>query len=111
MQKMFKFWYSNEKVLEKHKINCNEQEITSIKTSNERHIILEKIIFIMIPLYFRIYSDFECDNQIDNSYLWEIKQLNIYKQNAVCSGYYIVIWIKWCLEVWLLSFSIRLWTM
>ena len=30
--------FSNEKVVEKHKIKCCQQEITSIKCSNDSHI-------------------------------------------------------------------------
>ena len=55
--------YSNEKVLNKHKFKCHQQEITSIRTSNESHIYWKKY-FHKIPLYFRIHADFECDNEI-----------------------------------------------
>ena len=48
--------YSSEKVLEKHKFKCNQQEITSIRTSNESHIYWKKY-FHKIPLYFRVYGD------------------------------------------------------
>ena len=51
--------YTNDKVLQKHKFKCNQQEITTIKTSNESHIYWKKY-FHKIPLYFRIYADFEC---------------------------------------------------
>ena len=50
--------YSNEKVLENINLNVNQQEITSIRTSNESHIYWKKY-FHKIPLYFRIYADFE----------------------------------------------------
>ena len=50
--------YSNEKVLNKHKFKCQQQEITSIRTSNESHIYWKKY-FHKIPLYFRVYADFE----------------------------------------------------
>ena len=66
-----------------------QQEITSsIRTSNESHIYWKKY-FHKIPLYFRIYADFECNNEIDNSNMGN-KTTNIYNQNAVCNGYYIV---------------------
>ena len=42
-----------------------------------------------VPLYFRKYADFECNKEIDNSAMSE-KTTKIYKQNAVCKGYYIV---------------------
>ena len=45
--------------------------------------------FHKIPLYFRIYADFECNNEIDNSLIGD-KTSNIYKQNPVCNGYYMV---------------------
>ena len=80
--------YSNENVLNKHKFKCQQQEITSIRTSNESHIYWKKY-FHKIPLYFRIYADFECNNEIDNSNMGN-KTTNIYKQNAVCNGYYII---------------------
>ena len=80
--------YSNENVLKKHKFKCNQQEVTSIRTSNESHIYWKKYIH-KIPLYFRIYADFECDNEIDSSNIGN-KTTNIYKQNGVCNGFYIV---------------------
>ena len=53
------------------------------------HIFIGKNIFIKLPLYFRVYADFECNNEIDNSNMGN-KTTNIYKQNPVCNGYYIV---------------------
>ena len=41
------------------------------------------------PLYFRIYADFEADNEKDNSNIGN-KTTNIYKQNPVLNGYQIV---------------------
>ena len=78
--------YSNQKILEKHKFKCNQQEITSIKVSGESHKYWKKY-FHKIPLYFRVYADFECNNEIDNSNMGN-KTTNIYKQNPVCNGYY-----------------------
>ena len=40
------------------------------------------------PLYFRIYADFEADNEKDNSIVGN-KTTNIYKRNPVLDGYYI----------------------
>ena len=51
----------------KHKQPCHQQEITSIKTSNESHIFLKKNHFNKNSLYFRIYADFVADNQTDKS--------------------------------------------
>ena len=80
--------YTSNEVLQKHKQKCEQQEITTIRTSNESHLYWKKH-FHKIPLYFRIYADFECNNEIDNSLIGE-KISNIYKQNPVCNGYYIV---------------------
>ena len=41
------------------------------------------------PCCFRVFSDFEADNENDNSYKGD-KTTSIYKQNPVCNGYYIV---------------------
>ena len=57
--------YSNKDVLEKHKFKCGQQEITSIRTSNESHIYWKKY-FHKLPLYFKIYADFECNNELNN---------------------------------------------
>ena len=53
------------------------------------HIFIGKIIFHKNPLYFRIYADFEADNEKDNSIVRN-KTTNIYKQNPVLNGYRIV---------------------
>ena len=52
-------------------------------------IFIGKSIFIRLPLYFRVYADFEANNIIDNSSCG-YKTTNIYHQKAVCNGYYIV---------------------
>ena len=41
------------------------------------------------PLYFRIYADFEADNEKDKSIVGH-KTTNIYKQNPILNGYRIV---------------------
>ena len=49
-------------MLIKHKLKCeNDQDLTTIKTSNESHLHW-KNHFHKNPLYFRIYADFEADN-------------------------------------------------
>ena len=53
------------------------------------HIFIGKKRFHKNPLYFRIYADFEADNEKDNSIIGN-KTTNIYKQNPVLNGYYIV---------------------
>ena len=75
-------------MLIKHKQKCGDDNITTIKTSNESHLFWKKH-FHKNPLYFRIYADFEADNEKDN-YIVGNKTSNIYKQNPVLNGYYIV---------------------
>ena len=80
--------YTSENMLIKHKPKCENNDITSIKTSNESHLFWKKY-FHKNPLYFRIYADFEADNEKDNSIVGN-KTTNIYKQNPVLNGYHIV---------------------
>ena len=75
-------------MLMKHKQKCGEDNITTIKTSNESHLHW-KNHFHKNPLYFRIYADFEADNEKDNSSIGN-KTTNIYKQNPILNGYEIV---------------------
>ena len=72
----------------KHNQKCGEDNITTIKTSNESHLHWKKH-FHKNPLYFRIYADFESDNEKDNSVVGN-KTINIYKQNPILNGYHIV---------------------
>ena len=80
--------YTSENMLMKHKQKCGDDNITSIKTSNETHLHWKKF-FHKNPLYFRIYADFEAENEKDNSVIGN-KTTNIYKQNPVLNGYHIV---------------------
>ena len=80
--------YTSENMLTKHKQKCGEENITSIKTSNESHLHW-KNHFHKNPLCFRIYADFEADNENDNSITGN-KTTNIYKQNPILNGYHIV---------------------
>ena len=80
--------YTSENMLIKHKEKCGDDNITSIKTSNKSHLYWEKH-FHKNPLYFRIYADFEADNEKDNTYIGN-KTINIYKQNPVLNAYHIV---------------------
>ena len=80
--------YTRENMLIKHKQKCENNDITTIKTSNKSHIHWEKH-FHNNPLYFRIYADFEADNEKDNSIVGN-KTTNICKQNPVLNGYHIV---------------------
>ena len=80
--------YTSENMLIKHKEKCGDDNITTIKTSNKTHLHWEKH-FHKNPLYFRIYADFEADNEKDDSVVGN-KTTNIYKQNPVLNGYHIV---------------------
>ena len=48
-----------------------------------KHIFIGKIILIRIHLYFRIYADFQADNEIDKSKITKKKQL-IYINKIQC---------------------------
>ena len=61
-----------------------KNDITTIGTSNESHLHWKKH-FHKNPLDFRIYADFEADNEKDNSSVGE-KTTNIYKQNPTNNG-------------------------
>ena len=80
--------YTSENMLIKHKQKCGDDNITTIKTSNESHLSWKKH-FHKNPLYVRIYADFEADNEKDNSSICN-KTNNIYKQNPILNGYRIV---------------------
>ena len=80
--------YTIENMLMKQKEKCGDDNITVIKTSNESHLNWKKH-FHKNLLYFRIYADFEADNEKDNSIVVN-KTTNIYKQNPVLNGYHIV---------------------
>ena len=80
--------YTSENMLVEHKEKRGEDYKTTFKTSNESHIYWKKH-FHKNPLYFRIYADFEADNEKDNSSIGN-KTTNIYKQNPVLKSYHIV---------------------
>ena len=81
----------------KYKQRCEQQKLTSIETSNESHLYWKEH-FRKNSLYFRIYADFEADNENDSSSIGTglssgVKNINettnIYEQNPVSNGYYI----------------------
>ena len=78
---------TSENMLMKHRQKCGNDNITAIRISNESHLPRKKH-FHKNPLYFRIYADFEADNEKDNSIIG-YKTTNIYKQNPVHNGYHI----------------------
>ena len=80
--------YTSENMLMKHKEKCGDDNITTNRTSNESHFHWKKH-FHKNPLYFRIYADFEADNEKDNCIVG-YKTTNIYKQNPILKGYHIV---------------------
>ena len=81
-------FYTCENVLTNHKEKCGEDNICTIRTSNESHLYWKKH-FHRNPIYFRIIADFEAANEIDGSDIGN-KTTNIYKQNPVLNGYYII---------------------
>ena len=74
-------------MLIKHKQKYGQDNITTIKTSNESHLHWKKH-FHKNPLYFRICADFEAVNEKDNSSIGN-KTTNIVKQNTILNGYHI----------------------
>ena len=80
--------YTCENALKNHKEKCGDDNICTIGTSNESHLYWKKH-FHKNPFYFRIYADFEADNEVDGSSIGN-KTTNIYKQNPVLNGYYII---------------------
>ena len=68
-----------------HEPKCENIDITTIRTSSASHLHW-KSHFHKILLYFRIYADFEADNQKDNSSIGN-KTTNNYKQNPVLNSY------------------------
>ena len=77
--------YTSENMLKIHKRECENNDITTIRTSSESHLHWKEH-FYKNPLYFRIYADFEADNEKDNSNRGN-KTTNIYKQNPVLNAY------------------------
>ena len=71
-----------------HKQNCGEDNISTLRTSPESHIYW-KNFFHKNPSYFKIYADFEADNEKDNSSVGN-KTTNNYKQNPALYGYHII---------------------
>ena len=80
--------YTCENASKNHKEKCGDDNICTIRISNESHLYWKKH-FHKNPLHFRIYADFEADNEKDNSKIGN-KTTNIYKQNPVLNGYYII---------------------
>ena len=77
---------TSESMLMLHKQKCENTDITFIRNSSESDIQWKKH-FDTNHLFFKIYSDFEADNEKDNSCIGSNKTTTIYKQNPVCNGY------------------------
>ena len=80
--------YTCENALINHKEKCGDDNICTIRTSNESHLYWKKH-FHKNPLYFRRYTDSEADNEKDDSKIGN-KTTNIYKQKPVLNGYNII---------------------
>ena len=80
--------YTCENALKNHKEKCGDDNICTIRTSNESHLFWKKH-FHKNPLYFRIIADFEANNEKDDSKMGN-KTTNIYKQNPALNGYYLI---------------------
>ena len=76
--------YTKENTFKLHKLKCEEDDITAIRTSPEWQNCWKKP-FHKNPLYSRIYADFETDNEIDKSNIGN-KTTNNYKQNPLLNG-------------------------
>ena len=57
----------HQKILVKHKRMCEQQKTTANKTSNESNLYCTCYFYKNI-IYFRVYADFEANNEIDNSH-------------------------------------------
>ena len=68
-----------------HEPKCENNDITTIRTSGESHLHWRDH-FHKNPLYSRIYADFEADVEKDNSSIGN-KTTIIYKQNPILNGY------------------------
>ena len=88
--------YTNENALLNHKEKCGDDNICTMRTSNESHLYWKKH-FHKNPVYFRIIADFEADNEVDGSSVRN-KTTNIYKQNPVLNGYYVISELEVVLE-------------
>ena len=79
--------YTCENALINHEEKCGDDNMCTIRISNESHLYWKKH-FYKNSLYFRIIADFEADNEIDGSNIGN-KTTNIHKQKPVLNGYYV----------------------
>ena len=79
--------YTSENLLKNHEPKCENNDIITLRTSAESHFFWKKY-FPKNPLHFRIYADFEADNEIDTSSIGK-KTTNAYRQIPKFNGYYV----------------------
>ena len=80
--------YTNENALTNHKGKCVDDNKCINRKSSDSHLYWKKH-FHKNPIYFRIIADFEADNEGDGSNI-NNKTKNIYKQDPIFNGYYII---------------------
>ena len=80
--------YTCENALINHKEKCGDDNICTIRTSNESYLYWKKH-FHKNPLYLRIIADFEANNEKHGSKIGN-KTTNIYKQKPILNAYYII---------------------
>ena len=90
---------SSENMLRIHKPKCENKDKTTIRNSSESQFHW-KNYFHESPLYFRIYADFNADNEKDISSVGN-KTTKIYKQNPVLDGYRIESEFGRCFTKWI----------
>ena len=78
--------YTSENMLRIREPTCENNDITTTKTSCESHLHW-KNQFHENLFYFRFFADFEADKGIDNSSKVN-KRTNIFKRNTVCNGFF-----------------------
>ena len=71
----------------RHKPKNEDIDKTTFRTSLDSHLHW-KNLYHKNPLDFRIYADFEADNENDKSSVGN-KTTDIYKQNPLLNGYHI----------------------
>ena len=74
--------YTNESALKNHKEKYGDENICTIRTSNESHLYWRKQ-FQKNPLNFRIIADFETDNEIDNSSVGNINNQHLQTKSCI----------------------------
>ena len=71
-----------------HEPKCENIDITNIKISPEPHIHWKKY-FQKNPSFFRLYADFEADNEKNYSSSGN-KTTTIFRRNPILNGYHVV---------------------